>query len=186
MTAKLKIETDAEGLRIRSVYGGSPGLAVLAGVLGGALVYWVGRVYFHRPALMVITAVAALWISSRWWRSVRAELRVTPTELQVIGDARVAFRFDRRIPLADIRRLEYRAQVRDGIGLPSGLYAVQKWRSDCVLPNLDEAQTQRAMEAIHLRFPAIPILPALEERVSSPEMKRLEPLPGKGHSAAER
>lgn len=162
MTASLEIEETPEGLLIRSVRRGSVLYALLSGALCAAVVFLLGRMYFHRPALAVITVVAAIWGSARWWRTIRVELRITKLELQASAGWRVGYRFDLHIPLADIKRLVYRSN-RGEADRPGGLYVVHRWKADCVLPRLDEIQAQRAIDAIHRRFPMIPILPAQKE-----------------------
>lgn len=165
MTAKLEIEENPEGLVIRSVRNGSVPYALLSAALTGIVVFVLGRLYFHRPALIVITAVAAAWASSRWWRAVRGEVRITRLEMQVLSGSVVGSRFDRCIPLADIRRMEFRPNHReDGFDRPDGLYVVQKWKADCVLPRLSEEQTQKAIDAIYQHLPIVPILPERGER----------------------
>jgi len=160
MAARLEIEENPEGLNIRLVRDGSVFYALLSAAVAGAVVFVLGGLYFHRPALIVITAVAAAWASSRWWRAVRGEVRITKLEMRVLTGSVIGSRFDRFIPVADIRRLEFRAhRGEDGFDRPSGLYAVQKWRADCILPRLSEEQAQRAVDAIYQRFPMIPMLP---------------------------
>jgi hypothetical protein len=174
MKLGLEIEEVPEGLSIRSVRKGSVFYALLSAIVIGAFVFFMGRVYFHRPALLVLTALSAVWGSSRWWRAVRVELRVNNLEIQVIGHQRSVPGLNRIIPLSTIQRLEYRPgqehQPNKGEGesdSPSGLYVEQRWKADCVLPHLNEQQTQEAIDAIYKRFPVIPILPPREGRDGS-------------------
>jgi hypothetical protein len=165
MVPRVEIEEIPDGLSIRSVRSGSMLYALFSAVVTGAVVYFLGRMYFHRPALIVLTILAATWGSSRWWRAVRVELRITRLEMQVIGHLWSGPSLNRHIPLASIRRLEYRPNLGEGESdRPSGLYVEQRWKSDCVLPHLDEGQTRQAIDAIYRRFPMIPILPEQKDR----------------------
>jgi hypothetical protein len=156
----MEIEEHPDGLVIRTVRKGSVLYALLAAAVAGALVFLIGLIYFHRPALLVLTVLAATWGSSRWWRTVRVELRITQFEMLVTGHLRSVPDLNPRIPMANIRRLEYRAgQGKVGPEQFGGLYAVQRWKADCVLPRLDEKQTQQAIDAIYRRFPFIPVSP---------------------------
>jgi hypothetical protein len=167
MAARLEIEIEEipDGLLIRSVRSGSALYALLSAVVTGAVVFFFARMYFHRPALLVLTVLAATWVSSRWWRTVRVELRMTEVEMQVIGHLRSGHSLNRHIPLANIRRLEYQPGLGENqADRPGGLYVEQRWKSDCVLPHLDERQTKQAIDAIYQRFPMIPISPQQRER----------------------
>jgi hypothetical protein len=173
MTASLEIEEIPYGLLIRSVRRGSVVYALLSAALAALIVFLLGRMYFHRPALIVLTVVAAIWGSARWWRAVKVELKVTDYEIQVIGHFRSGSNLNRHIPLSLIRRLEYRPDRAEGkSGLPGGLYVQQRWQADCVLPHLDEAQTQKAIDAIYRRFPTIPNLPNLPDQKARESVSR--------------
>jgi hypothetical protein len=174
MVPRGEIEEIPDGLSIRSVRSGSMLYALFSAVVTGAVVYFLGRMYFHRPALIVLTILAATWGSSRWWRMVRVELRITRLEMQVIGHLRSDRSLNRHIPLASIRHLEYRPGRGDGeSGQPAGLYVVQRWKADCVLPHLDEKQTHQAIDAIYRCFPFIPVPP--ERDVSGRDFVTLDP-----------
>jgi hypothetical protein len=161
MKACLEIEELRDGLLIRSVRRGSVPLALLAAAIIGAVVFLAGQIYFHRPALVVITVLAAIWGSSRWWRAVRAELRITETGMHATAHTRRGRWMSREIRLVSVRNLEYRAPETAGKQeLPGGLYVQQQWEANCVLPDLDEYQAQNAIDAIHRRFPTIPVLPS--------------------------
>jgi hypothetical protein len=165
MAARLEIEEIPDGLLIRSVRGGSMLYALLGAAVTGVVVFFFARLYFHRPALIVLTILAAIWVSSRWWRTVRVELRITTVEMQVIGHLRSAHSLNRQIPLANIRYLDYRPHLgEDQSDKPGGLYVQQRWKSDCVLPHLDERQTRQAIDAIYQRFPMIPNPPQQGQR----------------------
>jgi hypothetical protein len=161
MRPGLEIEEVRDGLLIRSVRRGSVPFALLGAAVSGAVVFFLGGMYFHRPALIVMTFLAAIWGSSRWWRAVRAELRVTDAEMHAFAHARRGRGVNAHIRLISIRNLEYRAGGKsDKAEVPGGLYVQQRYEANCVLPDLDEDQVHRAIDAIHRRFPSIPILPA--------------------------
>jgi hypothetical protein len=160
MSAGLEIEEVSDGLLIRSVRNGSVPYALLSAAVSGAIVFFFGRIYFHRPALWVLTVLAAIWGSSRWWRLVRVELRVNRFGLQVTGNVKSLSRLNRWMPIEEIRRLEYRPSRGEGeVKQPSGLYVQHRWKAYCILPSGDEDQIQKILEAIHHRFPNIPTSP---------------------------
>ena len=157
MSARLEIEEISDGLLIRSVRNGSVPYALLGAAVSGAIVYFFGRIYFHRPALLVLTVLVAIWGSSRWWRLVRIELRLNRFGLQVTGNVKSLSRLNRWMPIEEIRRLEYRPSRGEGeVKQPSGLYVQHRWKIYCILPSADEDQIQKILEAVHHRFPDIP------------------------------
>ena len=129
----------------------------MAAFAGGISAAAVGLVAYHYVSFPIVAIVALLggafgYLEIMWQKTV--ELRATNLEFQTTGYFRGSYRSKRAVPRANIRLLKYRAES-GGLDAyePGGLYAGLKLGSACILPYLDEKQTQTVIEAIYKRFP---------------------------------
>ena len=132
----------------------------------GALVFGVGflAVYLHfftgGSRLVAIFFLGLCLLSMTraliaYARGTQVNFRATNLELTSTGFAK-----DYRpssIPRADVQRLEYRKESGGGDSAvyPSGLYVEGRslWSTQCLLPHIDEAQTNQVIDRIYARFP---------------------------------
>jgi hypothetical protein len=88
-----------------------------------------------------------------------ADIQLRITNLDFISTGHAPNYGGCSIPRADIYSLEFRKATGGGdeAARPSGLYVEHhgtlRNSTKCVLPHIDEAQTEQVIEAIYLRFP---------------------------------
>jgi hypothetical protein len=162
MAAALRIREFPQGLCIRvtaSVRVGRAFLCVSVGSVAACLFAY----FANGPRLvrMVVVGLCALYVG--WevvseFRGTEVELRVDNLDFSSLGHAPGGYN-PSIIPRADVDRLEFRKGSGGGDDpvLPEGLYVEHRggvWNAaTCVLPHLNKAQTEEAIEAIYRRFP---------------------------------
>jgi hypothetical protein len=97
-------------------------------------------------ALLLTAGFGSIWLVS-WLSSRRGEIRINEDYLAAEGKKAV------RLAWSEIHGLQYRAGGDDE---PSGFYArVGRWKSICVMADLNREQTEEIIAAIHRRFPGL-------------------------------
>jgi hypothetical protein len=171
VAATLKIRELPKGLSLRVTEPKHLGRILLS----VAVAVTAALFFFHKSSSMpldvfvggvFVFAIVRYLISE--FRGTDVELVVTNLDFKTTGHAPDGYR-QGTISRADIYNLEYRKSSGGGEDnpLPSGLYIESSdsvWHSgSCVLPSLDEAQTQQAIDAILNRFPDTCTLPSARE-----------------------
>lgn len=112
--------------------------------------FFVGKLLLVALALATGSA-AFLWAV----RTDRHELRITREKFVSCGRVGDNFGSIRTVDATDIRWLEHQEDTSgpETSHHPGGLYAVLELRSVCLLPELDEQQTNLIIERIKDRFP---------------------------------
>jgi len=130
--------------------------AVLSGCVSACAVAIVAYHYAAAPILLVVVILGGIFGYFGVIRQRSMQLRASTLEFQTTtGDF---FRSRTSVPRADIESLEYREEKGGPDHYePSGLYAELRAGSKCLLPYLNERQTQTVIEAIYRRFPDMPI-----------------------------
>jgi hypothetical protein len=162
MAAALEIREFPQGLSIRVSASRRVGRMFLGVLVGSvAACFFVYFANGSRLFQMVVAGLCALYVG---WevvlelRGTEVELRVDNLDFSSLGHAPGGYN-PSTIPRADIDRLEFRKASGGGDDpvLPEGLYVEHRggvWNAaTCVLPHLNEAQTEEAIEAIYRRFP---------------------------------
>jgi hypothetical protein len=89
-------------------------------------------------------------------RGTDVELHITNLDFISTGHAPACYKSS-SIPRADIYNLKFGEAMSGDFEQPSGLYVEHHGillnPTTCVLPHIDKAQTEQAMEAIYRRFP---------------------------------
>ena len=150
------------GLVMRSQRSRSWWRIALAIVVSAVVVFAFSSKYVSQDRAALLALIAAALSGGSAYRRPVATMTMTKFEAKVTGDFGASYHFDRYVPLATIERFEFREEQGGGGNggyQPSGLYAELRYRATCILPFLNEAQTERAIEAIYARFPEIPLQP---------------------------
>ena len=162
MPAQLEIADDPRRLTFSVAENGSLWKAT------GALVFGVIFLAFVLHFFVGVSRLAGLFFLGlcalsmirdliAYARGTRVVLRVTNLELTSTGFAKDYS--PSSIPRANVQRLEYRKESGGGgesAACPSGLYVEGRrslWSTQCLLPNIDEAQTNQVIDRIYARFP---------------------------------
>lgn len=108
-------------------------------------------------AVVISSALLGAILAFVWFtRENNVELRITNLELITKGYFGGEYRSVRQVSAADIHWLEYQEeQVGPEADRPGGMYAKLKWSRHCVLPYLDEAQTNELIERIYAKYPSL-------------------------------
>jgi hypothetical protein len=139
----------SNGLLITARRRAIPSKFLFAAAIPCALALIVLLYSIHGPLLAVgIFLVATFGILLRL-SAASALLLVTRNDFERRGP----FGSHHSVSSADIRFLEYRPAPGGFGGRSGGLYGRLKFRSVCLLPLLDEFQTQEVIETIANRFP---------------------------------
>ncbi len=162
MAAALEIRELPQRLSIRVTAPRRVGRVFLGVLMGGVAACFFA--YFangSRLFQMFVGGLCALYVG---WEVVLelqgtdVELRVDNLDFSSLGRAPGGYS-PSIIPRADIDRLEFRKASGGGEDpvLPEGLYVERHgglWNTaTCVLPHLNETQTEQSIEAIYRRFP---------------------------------
>jgi hypothetical protein len=150
--SRIEIVEQSDGLLVRITQirrKGHLAIALLVTVFAGVLFAWqeswVG-VFF-------VPAMGLIWIAA-WSSSRRGEIRVDENYLVADGKKPV------RLAWAEIHSLQYGGGGEDD---PFGLYArVGRWKSICVMGDLNREQTEEIIAAIHRRFPHLEMAGEIE------------------------
>ncbi len=88
-------------------------------------------------------------------RTHKFELRVTRREFAARGKVGDNPGNSRSVPTSDVQWLEYQEDTTgpETAHHPDGLYAILKYRSVCLLPDVDEQQTAAVIERIKDKYP---------------------------------
>jgi len=114
----------------------------------------------HRVAPMAVVITSALLgaiFAIMWFtRENNVELRITNLGFIAKGSFGGEYRSVRKVSAADIHWLEYQEeQAGPEADRPGGMYAKVKYGSQCVLPYLDESQTNELIERIYAKYPSL-------------------------------
>lgn len=159
MAATYEISENDKGLLITSTRSKRSFNAILSIAVAIAF-YWFTR---HQSGSIWLGLIALLVIVEaivEMTRGSTVQLRVTNLEFNAKGYFGGGYRPDRMIPRADVIRMEYQEERAGGKGSkyqPAGLYVKRKWSTSCVLPGLNESQTNAVIDAIYKRFPDMPL-----------------------------
>lgn len=108
------------------------------------------------PIVIVVAVLGGIFGYIEIIRQRTVQLSATNLEFQTTTGG--FYRSRTAIPRANIESLEYREESGGPDHYePAGLYAGLRAGARCVLPYLDQRQTQTVIEAIYRRFPDMPI-----------------------------
>jgi hypothetical protein len=133
-------------------------LLTLAGGIGMAAFVYYAKFDFRLLELFLLGIVAVALIRDiiSTLRGTDVELRVTNLHFISTGHAPAGYKSS-SIPRADIYNLKFGEAMSGDHEQPSGLYVehhgIFRYPAECVLPHIDEAQTEQVIEAIYRRFP---------------------------------
>lgn len=155
-------------LFIRVVRKQTVGRRLLSGpILGVLSALFVGYYFFPRPWLSAFLLLGLLIGSLALLEEKKASLGATKLEFRCRGRFRGEPRFERVICAPEIKWLEYQQESEGGSDFaynPGGLYAEVSDGSSCLLPYVDEKQSQEIIAKIEIKFPQL----AEQWRKSSP------------------
>ena len=127
-------------------------------VLATLSALFVGYYYSPRAWLPGVGLLGLAAGSLAMFRGKKASLKATSLEFHSRGRFRGEPRSERVVCTADIRWLEYQSENEGGsdfIHNPGGLYAAISRGTVCLLPYVDEKQTQEIIIALEKKFPAL-------------------------------
>lgn len=134
-------------------------LMIVAGIVAGYLVHRILDPPMARWLVEGVLAIGLLTSVVAALRGCDVELRVTNLDLISRGHAPEGYRAS-TTPRADVFRFEYRDATGGGEDAEQsqGLYVehhgIGTWAtSNCILPQIDRAQTEQIIGAIYQRFP---------------------------------
>lgn len=156
MATQFELRATPSGLVVKTRMQHAHLHALLSGCVAASAVALVAYRYVRAPIVIVVAVLGGIFGYIEIIRQRTVQLSATNLEFQTTtGDF---YRSRTAIPRANIEALEYREE-RGGPDRyePSGLYAESRAGSKCILPYLDEHQTQTVIEAIYKRFPDMPI-----------------------------
>lgn len=155
MATQFELRETPSGLVVKSKMQNAHLHALLSGCVATSVVALVAYRFVRPPIVIVVAALGGIFGYIEIIRQRRVQLSATNLEFQTTaGDF---YRSRTAIPRANIESLEYREE-RGGPDHyePAGLYAELRAGSKCILPYLDERQTQTVIEAIYRHFPDMP------------------------------
>lgn len=154
MTTLKMIDLD-EALLVRAKAKASVFEALLSALAAGGCVGLLASQFVARPAIVMLTLVGTSVAYLLALRVKSFELRVTRSEFVSCGRIGDDFGTMRTVHASDIRWLEFQEDNSgpDTSHHPIGLYAVLQFRSICLLPHVDEQQTNLLIDRIGERFP---------------------------------
>ena len=156
MATQFELRETPSGLVVKSKLQHAHLYALLSGCVAASAVALVAYRYVPAPIVIVVAALGGIFGYIEIIRQRTVQLSAMNLEFQTTtGDFH---RSRTAIPRANIESLEYREE-KGGPDHhePAGLYAELRAGSKCILPYLDERQTQTVIEAIYRRFPDMPI-----------------------------
>jgi hypothetical protein len=133
-------------------------LLYLIGGIGMAVFFYYAKFESRLLQLFLLGIVAVLLIKDivSLLRGTDVELRATNLDFISAGRAPSGYKSS-SIPRADVYNLKFDQAMSGDHEQPSGLYVehhgILRNPTTCVLPHIDEAQTQQVIEAIYRRFP---------------------------------
>jgi hypothetical protein len=150
--SRIEIVEQSDGLLVRVIQIKRKGHLAL-----GILVTVVFGILFARQESWLsffALGLGLVWIGVWCFDDHWGEIQVDGNHLTTRGKKPV------RLEWAEIHRLEYSAGGEDA---PTGLYVrLGRWKSICVMPNLNREQTEDIIATIHRRFPQLRMADELE------------------------
>lgn len=149
--SRVEVVEESDGLLVRVIQIRRKGHLAI----GLLVTFGLGVLFaFHYSWWWLVVLVLGLiwtaaWFSSRW-----GEIRVSENYLMADGKKPL------RLAWSEIHSLQYGGGGEDE---PSGLYArVGRWKSICVMADLNREQTEEIIAAIHRRFPHLKMADKIE------------------------
>lgn len=161
MPTQFHIEERADSLLMRSERNGSWWTGAIYAVTTAVFVGYLAHYFLAWTLLLPCIILLGIACGFAALRKKSVSLKITILEVRAVGNFG-DYQPCLQVSLADIQRLEYRPEISEdseGLGQLSGLYADLDYKSVCLLPHLDEAQTNLAIETIYRHFPLIPVNP---------------------------
>ena len=149
MAKQLEIRDFENALLIRTKEDHATTWAGLSAIVSGVFVVIVLGRLLQAPLLILIVVLVAVFGLLQVLRARSVELRVTNLEFESRGYIGDGCGNTRTVCRADVRWLEH----QDHTEYPSGLHAVLRHHSVCILPYVDEHQTTLVIERIVKKFP---------------------------------
>ncbi|HXN49803.1 MAG TPA: hypothetical protein VN893_24330 [Bryobacteraceae bacterium] len=147
MAKQLEIRDFEDALLIRTEDDHAPAKAVLSALVSALFVGFVLGRFLQASLLIPVAVLVATLAFLAALGARKAELRVTNLEFESRGDVGDGSGSTRTVCRADVRWLEHQDR---GV---SGLYAVLRHHSVCMLPYVDEQQAMLVIERIVNKFP---------------------------------
>jgi hypothetical protein len=156
MASQFELREIPVGLVVKSKMQHAHLHALFSGCVAASAIALVVHRYAPAPIVVVVALLGGCFGYLGVIRQRTVQLRATNLEFQTTtGDF---YKSDTAVPRANIESLEYREEKGGPDHYePAGLYAELRNGSKCILPYLDEQQTQAVIEAIYKRFPDLPI-----------------------------
>lgn len=161
-TTKLQTLAETDGVRFRATGQRRIGDLILPVLAGIGFVIELCRKGGIGPLFGLGALVALpLWY---WLCQSVTELKVTEFELSATGDLGNTLDRSLRLRWTEVSGIEFRYGGEDE---SRGLYVRQgRWSRTCIMPNLDEDQTNQVIAAIYQRFPDLVMADAGQGRGS--------------------
>jgi hypothetical protein len=158
--ATLTVREVPDGLSIRVIEPRRPWhiLLYLAGGIGSAMLFYYAKFGSRLLQLFLLGLVAVSLIKDiiSLLRGTNVELHIANLDFISTGRAPSGYKSS-SIPRAYIYNLKFGEAMSGDYEQPSGLYVEHHGillnPTTCVLPHIDEAQTEQVIEAIYRRFP---------------------------------
>lgn len=156
MATQFALRETPSGLVVKSKMPHAHLHALLSGCIAASAVALVAYRYARVPIVIMVALLGGIFGYIEIIRQRTVQLSATNLEFQTITGN--FYRSRTAIARANIESLEYREQLGGADHYQSaGLYAESRAGSKCILPYLDERQTQTVIEAIYKRFPDMPL-----------------------------
>lgn len=160
MPIEFQIQEVPEGLII-SVRKPRSWLTTLWGtaITGTVFYFFVLKMFHLTPSVLLIaSSLIALGYGIFDYRTQNVTTTVTKLEATVCSTPKKWFGLNTSIAWTNVTSLSFRPEMSQGEGetLPSGLYAEKEWGAACLVPYIDQAQTELLIAAIEKRFPHLP------------------------------
>lgn len=125
----------------------------LGGLISALVTYFFATTYLHKTHLVdgIISASVGILSGMFEFKPRRITTTITKFEIQPTGTFGGGYRPNRHVPMADISGFEYREQTQKPYR-PKGLYASLGSSSTCVVPFIDQPQTELLIDAVFKKF----------------------------------
>ncbi len=126
---------------------------ISGGLISAAVAYLFATSYLHKTHFVDVIISVSVGIVSGLFEFKPRKITTTFTkfEIQPTGSFGGGYLPDRHVLMADISGFEYREQTQKP-SRPKGLYAILGSRSTCVVPFIDEPQTEILINVVFKKF----------------------------------
>ena len=153
MPIDLPIDETADLIFISVKRPRSPWETIAGGLISAGVAYAFATIYLHKTRLVDCLIGISIGILSGLFefKPRKITTAITKFEIQPTGSFGGGYLPNRHVPMADISGFEYREQTQKPYR-PKGLYASLGSSSTCVVPFIDQPQTEILIDAVFKKF----------------------------------